>query len=188
MNNKITKILLFTLGAAIGSPITWKLVKNKYEKMAITEIDAIRKYYFEKIDEMAERENESIETMETLKEQVSALGYSSNEEKESSEEKEDEQMLKDRPYVISPDDFGEEDDYEIESLNYYADGVLTDDWDNIIGNVDDIVGEESLEHFGEYETDTVFVRNDRLRTYFEVMRDLRRYEDLPRDDKSSEEE
>ena len=97
-------------------------------------------------------------------------------------------MLKDRPYVISPDDFGEEDDYEIESLNYYADGVLTDDWDNIIGNVDDIVGEESLEHFGEYETDTVFVRNDRLRTYFEVMRDLRRYEDLPRDDKSSEEE
>ena len=81
MNNKITKILLFTLGAAIGSAITWKLVKNKYEKMAITEIDAIRKYYFEKIDEMAERENESIETMETLKEQVSALGYSSNEEK-----------------------------------------------------------------------------------------------------------
>lgn len=188
MNNKIVNIFLFTVGAAIGSAVTWKLVKTKYEKMAITEIDAIRKFYFEKVDEMTQREKESINTMETLRDRVAALGYTPSEEKETNTEKEGEQMPKDKPYVVSPDEFGEEDDYEIESLNYYADGVLTDDWDNIIGNIDDIVGEESLEHFGEYETDTVYVRNDRLRTYFEVMRDLRRYEDLPRTDESPEAE
>ena len=188
MNNKIINIFLFTVGAAIGSAVTWKLVKTKYEKIAITEIDAIRKYYFEKVDEMAKHEKESIETMETLKERVSALGYSSDEEKESNTEKEDEQMPTNDPYVISPDEFGDQDDYDLVSLNYYADGVLTDDWDNIIGNINDIVGEESLEHFGEYENDSVFVRNDRLKTDYEILRDSRRYADLPRDDESPEEE
>ena len=28
--------------------------------------------------------------------------------------------------------------------------------------MDEIVGKESLNHFGEYEDDSVFVRNDRL--------------------------
>jgi hypothetical protein len=40
------------------------------------------------------------------------------------------------------------------------------------------VGEESLEHFGEYEEDTVFVRNDHLMTGYEIQRDYRTYAEV----------
>lgn len=73
-----------------------------------------------------------------------------------------------RPYVIKPEEFGNG-DYETVSLTYYADGILTDDFDNPIEDIDYYVGEESLDHFGEYEDDSVFVRNDNLKTDFEIL-------------------
>ena len=73
-----------------------------------------------------------------------------------------------RPYVIKPEEFGNG-DYETVSLTYYSDGVLTDDFDNPIEDIDYYVGEESLDHFGEYEDDSVFVRNDNLETDFEIL-------------------
>lgn len=73
-----------------------------------------------------------------------------------------------RPYVIKPEEFGNG-DYETVSFTYYSDGVLTDDFDNPIEDIDYYVGEESLDHFGEYEDDSVFVRNDNLKTDFEIL-------------------
>ena len=87
-------------------------------------------------------------------------------------------MITDGPYVISPDEFGNEFDYEEVSLTYYADGVLTDDQDNIIEDVEGLVGLDSLNHFGEYEDDSVFVRNDALQTDYEILADLRNYSDV----------
>ena len=84
-------------------------------------------------------------------------------------------MEDDRPYVISPDEFGELDDYDLISLTYYADEVLADDIDEIVEDVDDVVGLDSLTHFGEYEPDSVFVRNDRLKADYEILLDERTY-------------
>ena len=81
------------------------------------------------------------------------------------------------PYVISPDEFSENEDYETESLTYYSDGILADDRDNII-DIDMVVGRESLNHFGEYEDDSVFVRNEELKTDYEILLDTRRYSDI----------
>ena len=91
--------------------------------------------------------------------------------------------MNEKPYVISPDDFGELDGYETSSLTYYADGVLEDDYYVVIEEdaVDDMVGIESLEHFGDYENDTVFVRNEKLKTDFEIQRDLRKYSEINHD-------
>ena len=85
--------------------------------------------------------------------------------------------MAEKPYIIGPDDFGEEYDYETTTLTYYADGVLEDDYYVVIDKeeVDDMVGLDSFNHFGEYEKDTVFVRNERLKTDFEIQRDLRKY-------------
>ena len=91
-------------------------------------------------------------------------------------EQQDKEEL-DKPYVISPDDFGEFDYYNQISLTYYADGVLTEG-DDIIEDVDDIVGEDSLTHFGEYEDDAVHVRNDRLKCDYEILWDNRNYSDV----------
>ena len=71
----------------------------------------------------------------------------------------------------------ENEDYETVSLTYYADGVLTDEFGNVIEDVEGMVGKESLTHFGEYEEDSVFVRNDSLKTDYEILRDTYNYSD-----------
>lgn len=80
------------------------------------------------------------------------------------------------PYVISPDEFGEIDYTQI-SLTYYADGILADENGEIVDNIEEIVG-DALEHFGEYEDDSVFCRSDPKRCDYEILKDLRRYADV----------
>jgi predicted DNA-binding protein (UPF0251 family) len=83
------------------------------------------------------------------------------------------------PYVIPPEDFGTNAGYEEISLTYYADGVVADDDDNAMSDedIEETIGHESLKHFGEYEDDSVFVRNDDMRTDYEILQDERRYKD-----------
>lgn len=95
----------------------------------------------------------------------------------SVEEKKGEAFVE-KPYVISPEEFGEFEEYEKISLTYYADKVLADENDEEVDDVDEIVGEESLNHFGEYEDDSVFVRNDRLKCDYEILLDQRNYSDV----------
>ena len=82
-----------------------------------------------------------------------------------------------RPYVISPYDFGEADGYEQVELTYYADGTLEDENYDLVTDVDEMIGTQSLYTFGEYEDDAVFVRNDHLRIDFQILKDYRTYEE-----------
>ena len=84
----------------------------------------------------------------------------------------------DNPYIISPEEFGAFDDYETISLTYYEDQILADDDDELVDDIEDIVGFDSLTHFGEYEDDSVFVRNDRLKCDYEILMDHRKYSDV----------
>lgn len=83
-----------------------------------------------------------------------------------------------KPYVIPPDKFDEFDDYDVISLMYYADGVLCDDNDEPIPNVGDTVGDDAVLHFGEYDDDCVYVRNDRLKVDYEILRSLKTYKEV----------
>lgn len=174
-------IIIFSLGAAIGSVVTWKLVKAKYEQIAQEEIDSVKEVYSrnrkkieKKTEEPKEEKTEKNEEtdLDEAKTMVESLSYVSDSEKE---EKQDDMRKAKRPYVISPDEFGDQSNYEIVSLTYYADGVLTDDCDEVIEDVDDLVGKDSLNHFGEYEDDSVFVRNEKYKTDYEILLDLRNY-------------
>ena len=42
-----------------------------------------------------------------------------------------------------------------------------------------MVVEDFADHFGEYEDDSVFVRNNRLKCDYEILRDEGEYSDLP---------
>lgn len=184
MGDKIVKLLIFGVGAAIGSVVTWKFVKTKYERIADEEIESVKKIYnYKKIaEEHAAKPEVKVQNVVEVEPKVNQdrvdyskltvdLGYT-NESKEGGED-----MCK-KPYVIAPEEFGEMDDYETVSLTYYSDGVLTDDFDNEIEDVEGMVGEDSLDHFGEYEDDSVFVRNDRYKTDYEILLDLRKYSDV----------
>ena len=176
----LSKIIIFTAGAAIGSAVTWKLVKTKYEQIAQEEIQSVK----EELTKMGEEIAQSFEDgMKSIKPPIKDLvtiikenSYSSYSNVSESKKERIDDMGK--PYVIPPEEFGENDEYDTESLTYYADEVLTDDMDNPIEDVEGVVGYDSLNHFGEYEDDSVFVRNDRYKTDYEILLDLRSYSDV----------
>lgn len=178
MSNTFKDLFIFAIGAAIGSVVTWKFVKDKYERIAQEEIESVKEVFSSR--EEALKKTEEVKKEEELKEasdKLNNLGYkTSYSEFSESKRKEDAQV--DKPYVISPDEFGELYDYDQISLRYYSDGVLVDDADDeIVDNIEEIVGFDSLNHFGEYEDDSVFVRNDRLKVDYEILLDLGTYEE-----------
>ena len=61
------------------------------------------------------------------------------------------------------------------------DGVLADENDEVIEDVEDAVGIDSLNHFGEYEDDSVFVRNDARKCDYEILLDQRTYSEVVED-------
>lgn len=188
MKSALSNILIFTVGAAIGSVVTWKLIKNKYEQIAKEEIDSVKEVFSRHKDETIsdEKRDDDFEEYHNITNLYSK--ESDEEEEEDEEEVQEVRKSVKKPYVISPDEFGEMDEYDAISLNYYADGVLTNDWDEVIENVDDIVGIDSLNHFGEYEEDSVFVRNDTLQADYEILKDVRNYSDVVDTDPHSAEE
>lgn len=76
---------------------------------------------------------------------------------------------KDKPYVISPEEFGEIPGYSRFTLKYFKDGFLIDDQNQPIDDVETVVGKDFMNHFGEYEDDTVYIRNDRVESDFEIL-------------------
>ena len=194
--NKVFNIVIFLAGAGVGSTVTWFLTKKKYSDIAQKEIDSVKEAFSNKKKVFKERNNDagsniSNDIDKATKKAGDALRKSSitnyanilNMKSYAKMDEEDKKLGKECPYVISPDEFGELDDYEKVSLTYYKDGVLTDDNDDIIDDVDAVVGLESLDHFGEYEDDSVFVRNDQRMCDYEILLDLRTYSEAMRDEK-----
>lgn len=170
------KTFAFIIGAAIGSVVTWKLVKDAYERKYQEEVD---KAYEEISNRKESADKADVTTNESEYEEIiNEEEYSSDDETDETE-KGNKDMKYEGPYVITPKDFEfDKDEYEKISLVYYADGVLADSYGEVIDYIDATVGIESLNHFGEYETDTVYVRNDDLETDFEITLDLDRFEDI----------
>lgn len=189
--NKLANLVIFAAGAAIGSVVTWKLVKTKYEQIAQEEIDSVKEMYSSRttINNETTEENEESEEdpdaadLEEYENKIAENGYTNYSNKKEEKGGTDTMTNNDGqfgPYVISPDQFDENPDYDVVSLTYYADKVLTNEMDEVIepGEIDTLIGLDSLETFGEYEDDSVFVRNDEIKTDFEILLDERNfYED-----------
>lgn len=186
--SKVTGFVMFVMGAAVGSVATWQYAKKKYEQIAQEEIDSV-KAVFSKRDPDAEIKVDVSDLhpakVEKVAEKPDILEYAARLEKEGyvnysrvGDEKEEHDTMHDKPYVISPEEFGEFEEYEKISLSYYADQILADENDELIEDVEDVVGIESLTHFGEYEDDSVFVRNDRLKCDYEILMDQRTYSEV----------
>lgn len=152
--NKAAIAITFASGFAAGAYLTLKYVdKRRGERSEYDDLD-------ERTDVLAEAKDEYADV-------ISKNGYSGKEPEPSS------------PYVIPPDEFGEKDGYEKISFTYYGDGVLADENGEPATNADNLIGLGNLEHFGEYEDDSVFVRNDVLKCDYEILRDYRNFKDIP---------
>ena len=176
---------VFSLGAAAGVFATYKFVKTKYERLAREEVEEVREYYSIKYED----DSESLpavtpEDVDGYADMVSGLRYDNTDEKggscamaHSDPEPGTSGYDPGAPYVITPEEFAADEEYQTESLTLYACGTLTDDFDNPIEDVYAMVG-DALSHFGEYEDDCVFVRNDRYKCNYEVLRDVRNFDDV----------
>lgn len=187
MQNKLFAFLAFAAGAAIGSVVTWKLVKSKYEQIAQEEIDSVKEVFSRRHRETEDTNEEAprrphVEEKPDLAEYVTMLNRCKYlaEHPEEADGEEGASASSVEPYVISPDEFGDQEGYETTSLTYYADNVLADEFDEVIDNFEELIGTESLKHFGEYEADAVHVRNDATKTDYEILLDIRNYDDVPR--------
>lgn len=181
----MNKFIIFAAGALVGSAVTWKFVEAKYKKIADEEIASVKEV-FSRRGEKTETEPEKTEPVddepepveepkpprvraqENYAQMVAGFGY-----KDDNVVEEDPVM----PYVISPDEFGDFEEYDQVSLTYFANGVVTNDYGEVIDNVDELLGDGALESFGQYEEDSVFVRNEALKTDFEILADVREYSD-----------
>ncbi len=210
-----TKVVLgligaFVGGAAVGGLITYKVLdkklSDKYEAFAQEQIDSVKeKFTVPKADikkfidskkdaNLVATHNRNKPDITEYKRKVSNYTNYSDVEYEK-EETRFEPANKSKPVVIDPDKYGYEGDdgefadYDEVSLTYYADGILADEDDTIL-NLDEVIGEDSVNHIGDYEDDAVHVRNDGRKVYYEVLVDERSYKEAtgkePHQDKDEE--
>lgn len=206
INNKAIAAIAFTIGGAVGALATWKVVKTKYEKIAQEEIDSVKEVFSKRITNeagqavsegfahgIAQHDYKNIPIKEpyvsedgleyppkdviTTEDDPDYIAYKNIISKNGYSATEGDETMRDRPYVIAPEIFGDNPDYKTVSLTLYSDGVLTDEDNHVInpGRIDDLIGEESLEHFGEYEEDSVFVRNEARMTDYEILLDMSKF-------------
>lgn len=186
MNNKLIFAMGFVLGGLAGVLGTREYFKKKYEEISQEEIDSVKEVWSERnpiqVTKTEEKEEKTVAKTDakwnkpdiTEYSSVSSIiksnGYSETEEKRTSE--------RNRPYVIRPEEFGdmEGEGYESVSLTYYLDGTLAEGRE-VIDNIDETIGLVSLNHFGEYEDDSVFVRNDKFKCDYEILLDQRSFDE-----------
>lgn len=204
MKNTLSNVLIFAVGAAIGSVATWYFVKTKYERIAQEEIDSVKEEFAkhtyvgpQDIDEAkteVEPKTEPIivdgftQGISSEKKEytdlIQGLGYRKYSEIGASQSTNtptvDATEGEGGPIVITPEEFGDK-DYKIVELTYWADNVVTDTKNKRIKDVESLLG-NTLERFGEHEPDALHVRNDEKKIDFEILRDLKRYGDFFGDD------
>lgn len=198
MKKKLINLLLFASGAAIGSLVTWKVAKTKYERILQEEIDSVKETWerlngkdvnadnddFEEESEDVSGDEDSNED-DFDPEDEEMIGYTrlasryvSSSDKEEEGGGDEEFSSIDGPYVIEPTEYGNGNyDHKLYCLTYYFDGILANDWWETF-DIEDTIGQESLNHFGDYVDDVVHVRNERLGADYEIVKDPRNYTDL----------
>lgn len=179
------EFLSFVIGLAIGVVSSALYFRGKTQE----EVDEVRSFYLSKVGENENEENTETESVEdkvfrefnatkpeirdyinTLRERK-YVDYSKTAEPDDSSAKVPEVIAD--PYVISIDDFGQEEGYDTITLTAYSDGTIANYADDELEDPESTVGEDILNKFGD--EDVVYIRNDRLKADFEVVRDNRTY-------------
>lgn len=193
MNKLVTCVsVLIAFGAGFG--FGFLATKKKYQTQSDKEIASVKDAFQKHIDELSKEgaikdipptrrgnskkkktnksENDAIRVAPLPNDSVMdnyrnyAEPYTASKSSKQSISKERQKKLE--PYVISPDEYMSS-EYEAKSLIYYSDGVLADEDDNVIPTPATLIGKNALTSFGQYEDDSVYVRDDNLKIDYEIM-------------------
>lgn len=88
-----------------------------------------------------------------------------------------------KPEIIASNEYGIDTDYSEIELRFYLDSqLITDDWDIPLENMEDTVGPTVLPYMCENPDATLYVRNDRLKAYYEIVPMSYDYPGIPVED------
>ena len=191
MNIKV--LFAFVFGAGLGALVTYKILEeDQYEEVPEEEDGPV---------EAADPDCEEADSFEDMRKVVKITRkYCPSEENSDKENLVYRKPNKDnytaydgvdprpdpacgqpKPYVITIDEFaGEEDLYDKVTIYYYdEDDTIADENEEIVSDVESVVGGDSLLRFGEGsgDYDIVYVRNERIRIDYEVIRLHRNYQE-----------
>ena len=174
---------IFAAGVVAGAVAGAYLVKDKIMADAKQEIEEVREYYKSKKESKKEEtvEEQPVEEVKEEKEYEEIVVNSGYVNYNKPEQIAQHSVLEDEPYSIDPEEFGNREDegWDTMVLTYYADGVLTDDVDEVVEQPEVVVGLDNLKIFEEFPDATcVYVRNETWRTDFEILRDDWKWSDL----------
>ena len=167
---KGTNLLIFALGAAMGAFVSYEIAKRKFSELAQEEIKSVKDVYAQRA---AAREKPDLSEFSDI---VKDEGYSSG----ATEDEKPVKKSNDKPpYVISSDDFGTIDDYEQIGLTLYSDGVLADEDDEVVEDVEKTIGTHKPSELEAFlNGDSLFIRNETLKADYEILFDTRKYSDV----------
>lgn len=193
MKGTLSNVLIFAAGAVVGSVVTGLIAKNTYEQLIQEEIESVKEAFIKKQaeqEEPEETEDEIVTERPVTTEKPDLMEYAARlaayktdvtaddiQQPTRKIDVEDELDYEDAPYPIKPESLGD-DEFNTEYLTLYEDDVLADNRGNPVKDIKGMVGSNYQQYFGVYEDDLVCIRNERLRTDFEICRDSRSYSDI----------
>lgn len=188
MNKGLVAVFSFIIGAGAGGFIANHLLSQKYEQRVEEEIRAVR---MQLLDLQADKEQPK-RPEETKAEAIAAMkNYSEPAKAQQNADRLNNKPVekKSKPYIIDPKVFDSADNpYTILGLVMYTDGTIAEKMDSelhVLGplDIDKYIGMDAVNHFGEYEDDRICVRNDEMKTDFEVVLVNYTYGEMLRRDK-----
>lgn len=204
MNKSVIFFLGIGAGGIIGGVVGFFLAKKKYEHLADEEVKSVKdtfSKYFEhdkvkedKLNHMPAPETSSVVQEEhkdtpivdySARYQSSINRYSSSVPNERDKLPETSVVSGDPAniFIITPKEFNES-EYNAVTLFYYKDGVLSNDNYEPLNAVEitSMIGDQALDSFGTYGTDSVYVQNDNNKTVYEIILEDDNYTDIVTND------
>lgn len=197
MNDKVKCIISFISGAVSGSVVSIIFVKKKWQKEFDDKRNEMISYYEKEkekvkkeLPEKEEKEPEPKEKEQGVEESeriIQKFNYAKISTPERTINKSpilnDSEYSKD-PYEIDGREFGTQEMYGMVTLYLYDDGeLLTEKYELLSDDdIENYIGSKMLEKFAtkrdaDPELDSFYVRNDRLKTDYEILIESGRYEE-----------
>lgn len=194
--SKLFKLALLLGVGSTGYFVGWSLAKRRYENLADIEVESVKvkltEHYEELLNKVPEKGSKKPIQDKTKKSSAikpalsnddDGMAYTDYAKKYQTPESEGRivnrpekitrpLLTADRPYVIDSQEYMES-TYEAKTLLYFTDKTLADEDYNVIHDVENEVGYDNLTKFGEYDSDCVYVRNERLGIDYEILLDQR---------------
>ena len=150
------------------------VAKKKYDDLNDTQIEEIKKFYEEKYNKPQEEPQikVTVSSVNDFNKWTSGHYGGPAEMHVVDTKKIDEAVAtnyQNMIHIISPMEFGEDETYDTVGLTYYFDGTLArDDDDEVVEDIDDVIGINSLKYLGDYAEGVLYIKNDITNTYYEI--------------------